>query len=877
MDMRYEAYCFADPVFYEAPERPEGGREFAATQAPPPPEWRREELGVWVIWRPPGVELPKQGWKIHVSACLDNAETLVEAVRAYCVVHGVTFKFLRGRRVLFAQNSKYAFRPSSGKLATLYPVDESQLQQVLTDLGRLLDGQPGPYILSDLRWDAGPLYVRYGGFARRYCLDGNGERVLAIADPDGRLVPDERRPVFDPPPWAPLPEFLAAAQSSARTAATLDGFPYRIQRALHFSNGGGVYLAEDNRTGTQVVLKEARPYAGWDAHGADAVTRLQREHDILARLAGIAEVPTVHEHLTWWEHHFMAQSFVDGNTLNSRLVERYPLIHPDPDPAEIAAYTDWAVGLLDRIERGLRAIHDRGVVFGDLHPSNLLIDAEGGVTFIDFELATTVQDARPAALAAAGFAAPRGCVGIAADNYAMACLRLYLFMPLIPLLPLDPGKVDELVTAAAVRFTLPAGYITRLRTGLDPLLVAHPTGTGPAPARRLATRLAAGQRDWVALRDSLTCGILASATPDRTDRLFPGDIEQFNQGGLGVAYGAAGVLYALWATGAGRYPDHEQWLLNAARTRRAEPGFYLGDHGVAYVLDLLGHPAAAERLLEQLLHRDPAPGRDLLAGLAGAGLTYLHFAHVTGDHDYLRAAVEAAERLATTPPPAAPASPGKAGPPAGLMRGSTGPALLHLRLFHATDERAYLEHAEAALRADLDRCVLADDGTLQVDEEFRIVPYVATGSAGIGLVLHEFLRHRPDSELRTHLPGIVRAAEAEFVIQPGLFNGRAGLLVLLATLRRTAGDPGHLDRVIDRHLRRLSWHLLPYHEHLAVCGDQLLRLSMDLATGSAGLLLALHSLQGLGPALPFLDTPANRPPPAAVPARAETVAAPVAP
>jgi hypothetical protein len=38
-------------------------------------------------------------------------------------------------------------------------------------LGELLYGQPGPYILSDLRWGSGPLYVRYGGFAERYCID----------------------------------------------------------------------------------------------------------------------------------------------------------------------------------------------------------------------------------------------------------------------------------------------------------------------------------------------------------------------------------------------------------------------------------------------------------------------------------------------------------------------------------------------------------------------------------------------------------------------------------------------------------------------------------------------------------------------------------
>jgi hypothetical protein len=47
---------------------------------------------------------------------------------------------------------------------------------------------------------------------------------------------------------------------------------------------------------------------------------------------------------------------------------------------------------------------------------------------------------------------------------------------------------------------------------------------------------------------------------------------------------------------------------------------------------------------------------------------------------------------------------------------------------------------------------------------------------------------------------------------------------------------------------------VPYRGGSAFIGDQLMRLSMDLATGSAGVLLALHAaLTGAGHGLPFLD------------------------
>ena len=53
---------------------------------------------------------------------------------------------------------------------------------------------------------------------------------------------------------------------------------------------------------------------------------------------------------------------------------------------------------------------------------------------------------------------------------------------------------------------------------------------------------------------------------------------------------------------------------------------------------------------------------------------------------------------------------------------------------------------------------------------------------------------------------------------------------------------------------RLSWHAMAYQEQLAFPGDSLLRLSMDLATGSAGVLLALAAaLEPDRGCLPFLE------------------------
>lgn len=180
MDNRYEAYAYADPYFYDTPRRWGAQEEFAHVTRPLPEGWERGEGEIWSIVRPADADLPAQGWKIHVSARTEDAEEVLEAVWGYCLREGVTFKFLRGLPILQVQNSKYAARGSSGKFCTVYPVDDAELERCLDGLGRVLAGRKGPYVLSDVRWAGGPLYLRYGGFAEQYCRNEAGDRVLAL-------------------------------------------------------------------------------------------------------------------------------------------------------------------------------------------------------------------------------------------------------------------------------------------------------------------------------------------------------------------------------------------------------------------------------------------------------------------------------------------------------------------------------------------------------------------------------------------------------------------------------------------------------------------------------------------------------------------------
>ncbi|MFJ7409645.1 class III lanthionine synthetase LanKC [Streptomyces sp. NPDC098077] len=860
MNLEYAAYCQADRRFYDAPHRspgPDGAADeerslYAPLRGAVPDGWTRTRRGDWLAYSPDGLRLPPQGWKIHVSAALDNASSVLERVLAHCLEHRLAFKCVPNAGLLALRNAKYADRAGSGKFITVYPPSDEAFPEVCTALMRLLEGEHGPYILSDLRCGNGPVHTRYGAFAARFCSGPDGRPVPAVADPQGRLVPDDRGPSFRVPSWVTPPGFLTP-HLEARAAVGLTGLPYTVEKALHFSNGGGVYLGRDTRTGEQVVLKEARPYAGLAADGADAVARLERERTALEHLAGLDCVPAVRDVFEVGDHHFLVLQYIPGTTLNTVFARRFPLARQHPSPELLAEHTAWAEELYGQVERAVAAVHDRGIVISDLHMSNVMVDEENArIVLLDFEAASPAAERRRQIVANPAFVAPPDRRGADIDRYALACLRLALYLPLTTLFGIDRTKAATLARDIARVFPVTE---KALRPAVAEIL--RQTGT---PAPRPAPVADPDLGDWPRARDAMVRAITASRTPEREDRCFPGDIAQFATatGGQSFAYGTAGVLYALHETGAPPCEEAEDRLLRHAKDPASGSplGFYDGLTGIAWTLHRIGRTAEAADLLRIVLDQPLeglAPG--LHNGYAGIGLALDDLARTASATD-APALSDAAARCTALAVRAL-----RDGPPSprtGLLHGASGIALLLVRRYATTGDPALLDLAATALRRDLDRCRTGDEGELLVVEGKRLMPYLGSGSAGIAAVIDAYLAHRPDPALEAAGRALLPAALSAFYVQPGLLRGSAGLLLHLAATPLC--DEADRERAIARHTDLLRSHALPYGGGLAFPGEQLMRLSMDLATGTAGALLALGAALGGSTGLPFLPAAPAAPP-----------------
>ncbi|MEV6948585.1 class III lanthionine synthetase LanKC [Streptomyces sp. NPDC051172] len=844
-------YGVADPLHYETPSRlHDDASRYPLVHGAIPPGWRRSLSGLWTVLTPDDAPPAGQGWKIHVSATPRTAAQALDRTAALCLAGGVPFKFLRSERALTTMSGKNAPRGGSGKFITVHTRDDLHLAEILGELVGALDGLPGPYILSDLRIGRGPLHVRYGSFVGRRCPGADGRPVPALVDPSGALVPDVRGPVFHVPGWVTPPPVLEP-HLAARRAARDDAFPYVVHEALRFSNAGGVYLAGHRDTGRRVVLREARPFSGLDGTGSDAVERLHREYRILMELRGLDCVPRLHGLHTVWEHHFLVQEHVGGPTLLQAVIGRYPVPGRDTSEAAFRAYAEWASRVIGGLSSALDSLHERGVCFRDVHPRNIIVRPDDSVVLVGFEYATRPDERSLPRVGPAGFAAPAGATGTEADQYGLWATWLFTLMPMLEVTDLDSAKAAQLEAVARDRFGL------SLTDGPRRPDTSRGRTASAAPASVPASvdLFDSEPFDWPAVRDALVTGIHEDATPDRADRLFPAHWTVFDNGGHTLAHGAAGVLLALHRVGATVPVSYTDWLVRSARLAGSQAGcgLYDGPYGAAAVLAELGRREAALEILSVARTAGPPVRSGLYGGQAGVGLALCHFAELTGDSTLLDEATRIALRLDTLRRDGV--AQGLLFPSTGgLLEGFSGSALLQLRLHGVTGDRRYLTAARAAIELDLGHCVTMPDGTAQARYGHRHLAYLEGGSGGMALVAREYLARADDPALTAFTRAVRPVCASDFVREPGLFRGRAGHIAVLSLLDAPEQDTPPGPEALGS-IRRLSWHAIRAKDGLRFPGRGLLRLSTDLATGSAGVLLALHTAfegQGrLGSLLPF--------------------------
>lgn len=838
MDFRYELYLRPDDRYYREPDYSVS----TPFRAELPIGWITKKEEHWQHYAPDRVRLPDQGWKIHISAQVDDAQMMLDTLSRFLFKSRVAFKHVITKEELTLKNSKYGERGSSGKFMTVYPRDTDHFIGLVNDLDALTkDFKKGPYILSDERWKEGNVYYRYGGFID-IPMEVDGRRTSGIRTPNADLIPDTRGATYVVPPFVDIPaEIIAmnAARPEDNSERLLER--YRIETALHFSDGGGVYKATDTESCNAVVLKEGRPAAGLDGTMRDAYNRLSHESAILQRLSGSPFIPEWLAELNIWEHLFVVMEHVDGINLGSFIATRYPFAARE----DVTAYGVQAASILENLIIAVEDVHSRGVGLGDLHPGNVIVDTErdNRIHLIDFELSSDISDKVPGGLITRGYVGNPDHNREQADWFALKRIARQVFLVVGPVEDLAGGMWERQKDWISRTFgDVAAGVLDKI----DRIADAHDarqigTPLSPAPIELAHETVADVVRR---LRE----GLIKSLDPF-LDQLGYGDIRQYEQegGALSVAYGGFGIVLALLRSGAGQLPDAAEHWLDRSRSEdllNTPQGLFSGKVGIANVLTLAGRHDIARELLdsvdiEAISRHDVA----LHSGFAGVGLGLLDAYAVYGSTLYLEkaidcgaATIDALENQKPLPlddPDAI---------PHGLLNGWTGAGLFLSKLDEVTNEDCWAQHAGRALELELALLRTGDGGDIQLEStDGRLLPYLQCGSGGIAVAMAELSEKLKSTlDVNAQFDGIREAAIARPCYGAGLFRGATGLLAVASYLHAKTGFDS--ANTLVPALATMNHYLIADEGDLFIPGDFNYRLSSDLATGSAGLITVLSSL-----------------------------------
>jgi hypothetical protein len=828
-----------------------------------PTGWKMDyQRGTWCPVRPPLDRTPNEGFKIHASTRHENAQRLLTAVVPLLVEEGVAFKFVADAGILDFTNESARGRGGCGKFLTAYPVDVPQLRRLMGRLHEATRGLDGPYILSDQRYqDSKTLFYRYGGFKNRFLLNVFGEQEAYMQAPDGSLVPDERQAFFvlpegteDPFPQPPEEE----------SEEPLFKNRYKVTSVLTMSAKGGVYLGQDLHTQAQVVIKEARPLINRNRRNPhDAVACLHNEYRILTLLAGTGVAPKPIDLFQEWEHSFLVMEHVKGVPLASfRAFEKFSLmLMTDIRDEDVQRFAQQYLLVARQLILGVRAIHAQGVVIQDVAPQNILFDLEQGkVTFIDFESAWSER------LGGEAIAVPIRTLGFGEHQWdgqrptmqedlkALGRLLSDLIFPVTPLFSLAPERWEPFLRHLAAE------------KGIPEFLVSLVLGTTGAPAEvdrllenaeRQATEARAApvrppRRTAEAHQDTVR-GIARYLTAQiegpRGPLGFPADYRRAVTNPLSVAYGAAGVaMFFHRATGAVPPALREALLREASKIDNDQypPGLYSGTSGIAWTLLELGHAQEADRLLE-LAGRSPLLGQnaDLFFGDAGHGLTQLFFHRRLGQEKFLSRALQTFEALK----PGLREARGMYFYPNagdvyfGLAHGASGIAYFLLRLSQATGQAEPLQYARGLLEFELAQAKERDGHVVwqRSSQDAVHSPYWRVGSAGIGSVLVRFHTALGEPRYLDMARRIAHYLEGKYSVFPGYLSGMAGLGQLFIDLHQATREARYQEEAL-RYADRIMLHALERDGGLVFPGEELIRISADFGTGSAGIGLFLDRL-----------------------------------
>jgi len=267
-----------------------------------------------------------------------------------------------------------------------------------------------------------------------------------------------------------------------------DGPRFFLTRTIKEGGQGAVFEGRDE-AGQVVAVKEMLDRFTDPQERAEAVQRFEAEAEMLGRLSH-PRIPRIFASFNDGGRHYLVMEFVRGQDLED-LVSREGA---QPE----ARVLEWADQLCDVLEY----LHDKGLVYRDMKPSNVMLEQPAGtLKVIDFGIARVFQpQQRVTQIGTPGYAPPEQYQGLAtprSDIYALGATLHHLLSGRDPrdhppftfprLTGVSPRTADAIERALQMRpedrFQSIAEFRAALRPAPPPVVAVAPTPARPTASR----------------------------------------------------------------------------------------------------------------------------------------------------------------------------------------------------------------------------------------------------------------------------------------------------------------------------------------------------------------------------------------------------------
>lgn len=241
--------------------------------------------------------LPRQGFKIHVSATLQNYQVILDKVYDLSCENNFTFKYISNYSLLEQYLGGTGPLWMTGKYITIYPETESRFEKLIRTIYDLVGKEDGIPIFTDQAFrDSKNVYYRYGII--------NSDDDFIRDERNNKLYRDHELRTYQLPSFVKEP-FESKNEHKLETI----GKKYLLKGIISRKSSGGVYRAQDIY-GRDVVIKRAK-YRFKDSEET-AIQKLQNERKNLINWEKYDFIPKVLDSFYEQKDFFLVESYIKG-------------------------------------------------------------------------------------------------------------------------------------------------------------------------------------------------------------------------------------------------------------------------------------------------------------------------------------------------------------------------------------------------------------------------------------------------------------------------------------------------------------------------------------------------------------------------------------